>query len=348
MSQPKKTYNDLKTNIINAGRCVSCGTCEAVCPVNAIELKETIPQLIGNCIECGICYGNCPPASFNEADMEQRVFGRTHKPEETLTGIYTKAYQARSTQEDIHEKAQDGGVVTALLTQFLDDGGDGVIVAGLETDKIWVPKPVVAQTREEVIKAAGTKYTPSPALKAVKQAVKEMKLEKIAVVGTTCQMRGLSLATVGPLKNKKIADVVALKIGLFCMETFNYESYMQYLRENDVEPGIVTKFEIKNGRFYAWNGEERLHRAKLAKVKPLIRSSCEYCNDFASEYSDISVGNVGSEAGYSTVIVRNEKGQKILDAALKSGLIEATSIPDFEKGETLVHKLAEMKKKSHK
>ncbi len=34
-------------------------------------------------------------------------------------------------------------------------------------------------------------------------------------------MRGLSLATMGPMKNKKIADAVALKIGLFCMETFS-------------------------------------------------------------------------------------------------------------------------------
>ncbi len=346
MSQLKKTYNDLKTDIIDTGRCVSCGACEAVCPVNAIELIETIPELVGNCIECGICYGNCPAASFNEDDMEQRVFGRTRKNEERLTGIYKKAYQAKATQEDIHKKAQDGGVVTALLAQFVDDGGDGVIVAGLEEDKIWVPKPTVAKTREDIIKAAGTKYTPSPALKAVKQAVKDMKLEKIAVVGTTCQMRGLSLATVGQLKNKNIADVVALKIGLFCMETFNYDSYMQYLKENEVDPSMVTKFEIKNGRFYAWNGEERLHRAKLAKVKPLIRSNCTYCTDFASEFADISVGNVGSEAGYSTVIVRNDKGQKILDAAVKSGLIEATPIPDFEKGETLVHKLAEMKKKS--
>lgn len=279
--------------------------------------------------------------------MDQKVFGRTRKPNEKLTGIYQKAYQAKTTQEDIHNKAQDGGVVTALLNQFLNDGGDAVIVADLEEDKIWVPKPTVAKTREEIIKAAGTKYTPSPTLVGVKKAVKTEKLEKIAVVGTTCQMRGLSLATSGPLKNKKIADAVDLKIGLFCMETFNYDSYMQYLKDKDVDPGQVTKFEIKNGRFYAWNGEERLLRVRLSKVKPLIRSTCEHCTDFASEYSDISVGNVGSPAGYSTVIVRNEKGQNILDAAINSGIITAIPIDDFEKQETLVHKLAEMKKSSH-
>ncbi|TRO50679.1 4Fe-4S dicluster domain-containing protein [Candidatus Bathyarchaeota archaeon] len=348
MSQgKKKTFNDLKSDIIDTGLCISCGTCEAVCPVIVIKLEKTIPKLIGKCIECGICYANCPRASLNEEELEQKVFGRTRKPIEKLTGIYQKAYYAKATADDIQKRAQDGGIVTALLTQFLADGGGGVIVAGLEEDMVWVPKPVVAKTREEVVKAAGSKYTPSPALVGVKQAVKEEKLEKIAVVGTTCQMRGLSLAMMGSMKNKKIADSVALKIGLFCMESFNYDDLMKYLKENEVDPKRVTKFEIKNGRFYAWAGEERLHRAKLDKVKPLIRSGCLHCTDFASEFSDISVGNVGSPDGYSTVLVRNEKGQQILEAAIKSGIIEAAPIEDFDKGETLVHKLAEMKKTSH-
>ncbi|MCJ7731068.1 Coenzyme F420 hydrogenase/dehydrogenase, beta subunit C-terminal domain [Candidatus Bathyarchaeota archaeon] len=347
MSQVKKTFNDLKSDIIDSGLCVSCGTCEAVCPVNVIKLVDTLPELVGKCIECGICYGNCPSASFDEKSLEEKIFGRKRKPEEQLIGVYQKAYAAKTTSSDIQTHAQDGGVVTALLTQFLKDGGDAVIVAGLEADKIWVPTPVVAKSREEVIKAAGSKYTPSPSLVGVKKAVKEDKLEKIAVVGTTCQMRGLSLATMGPLRNKKIADAVALKIGLFCMETFVYADFMNYLKENEVDPGRVTKFEIKNGRFYAWAGEERLHRAKLDKVKPLIRTSCTHCKDFTSEFADISVGNVGSPDGYSTVIVRNEKGKQILESAIKSGIIEAEPIEDFDKGETLVHKLAEMKKSSH-
>ena len=348
MSQgKKKTFDDLKKDIIDTGLCISCGTCEAVCPVNVIKLEKTIPTLIGKCIECGICYADCPRASLNEDELDQKVFGRARKPKEKLTGIYEKAYYAKATASDIQEHAQDGGVVTALLIQFLADGGDGVVVAGLEENMVWVPKPIVAKTREEVVKAAGSKYTPSPAMVGVKEAVKVEKLEMIAVVGTTCQMRGLSLAMLGPMRNKKIADAVALKIGLFCMESFNYDDLMKYLKDNEVDPGRVTKFEIKNGRFNAWAGEERLHRAKLDKVKPLIRSGCLHCTDFASEYADISVGNVGSPDGYSTVIVRDEKGQQILDAAIESGLIEAAPIEDFDKGETMVHKLAEMKKTSH-
>jgi coenzyme F420 hydrogenase subunit beta len=334
-------------DIINTDHCVSCGACEAVCPVNVIELINTIPNLIGKCIDCGICYGNCPVVEFDEPGMDEKIFGRLRKPGEENTGIYQEVYVAKTTSNEILKKAQDGGVVTAILTQFLENGGDGVIVAGLKSNEIWVPSPIIAKTRNEIIKAVGTKYTPSPSMIGVKRAVKEEKLRKIAVVGTTCQIRGLSLVTMGPLKNKRFSDAVSLKIGLFCMETFTYSSFIKYLNENNVDPGKVTKFEIKKGRFYAWAGDERLHRAKLSKVKPLIRPACGYCHDFTSEYSDISVGNVGSPAGFSTVIVRTEKGQKILESAIKSGLVSAEPLSDFEKGATIIHRLAKMKKTSH-
>ncbi len=62
----KKDIQQLKTDIIDSEKCVSCGTCEAVCPVNVIKLQDTIPDLVGKCIECGICYGNCPAVSFDE------------------------------------------------------------------------------------------------------------------------------------------------------------------------------------------------------------------------------------------------------------------------------------------
>lgn len=347
MSQRKKNFTDLKSEIIDCDKCVSCGACEAVCPVNVIELVNLVPTLVGDCIECGICLGNCPSSDFDSDGLELIIFGRNRSPRENYTGIYQNAYSAKATPQDIYTSAQDGGVVTALLAQFLKDGGEAVIVAGLEKERIWIPTPVIAKTKDEIIQAAGTKYTVSPTLIGVKKAVKEENLRNIAVVGTTCQMRALSLITKGPLKNMRIANAIDLKIGLFCMETFNYMSFMDYLNNNNVIPSNVTKFEIKNGRFYAWNGEERLHRARLSKVKNLIRSCCTHCIDFTSEYTDISVGNVGSPSGFSTVLIRTNRGKKAFEAAIKSGILIAEEIKEFDKGDTLVHKLAKIKKTSH-
>ena len=347
LSSDKISFTNLIVDVVDQDSCVACGACEAACPVNVIKLDNFIPTLVGECIKCGICYSNCPRTDFDDETLEELIHGRTRIESEKLTGVYSQIYAARAIPSDIRERAQDGGIVTTLLTQFLEDGGNAVIVAGLDNIRPWLPEPTIARTREEIVKAAGTKYTPSPTLIGLKKAVKEEKLEKIAVVGTPCQIRGLTRLTTGPMKNIRYMNSVDLKVGLFCMETFNHDSFIEYLSDNDVDPSKVTKFEIKNGRFYAHAGEERLHRARLKKVKSLIRSCCSQCDDFTSEYADISVGNVGSPSGYSTVLVRTERGKKALGSAIDAGIIEAELIDDFEKGETLVHKLAEMKKSSH-
>jgi coenzyme F420 hydrogenase subunit beta len=278
--------------------------------------------------------------------MDETIHGRTRRENERLTGVYRAVYAARTNREDIRVKAQDGGVVTSLLYQFLMDGGDAVVVAGLEDDGIWLPTPVVVKDVEAVVENAGTKYTPSPTLVGVKKAVKDEKLGNIAVVGTACQMRGLSRLTQGKSRNKRFSDSVGLKVGLFCMETFNHGDLMDYLESNGVEPGKVTKFEIKKGRFYALQGDEVLHRSRLKNVKSLIRPCCHACDDFTSEFSDVSVGNVGSPSGWSTVIVRTERGEKVFKSAVEAGLIELTPLEGFEEGETLVHRLAKSKKDS--
>jgi coenzyme F420 hydrogenase subunit beta len=45
------------------------------------------------------------------------------------------------------------------------------------------------------------------------------------------------------------------------------------------------------------------------------------CRDFDAELADVSIGSVGSPNGYSTVIIRTEKGEEIKNAVeLKEGV----------------------------
>jgi coenzyme F420 hydrogenase subunit beta len=345
MSEEKKIVHDLIEDVVRTDLCVTCGTCVAVCPVSVIELRNGVPELVGECIECGLCYSNCPRTDFNINEMDNRVFNRGRSSIEEIVGVYSKVYKARTKVPEIYERAQDGGVVSSILTSFISEGGDGVIVAGLDETKTWVPRPVIGKTSEDIIGAAGTKYTSSPTLLGVKEAVKSQKLENIAVVGTPCQIRGLSKLTEGKFRNKKYSDAVKLKLGLFCMETFRYDDWIEYLENNNIDPEEVTKFEIKNGRFYAKKGDEVIHKTKLKNVKDLVRPCCHHCDDFTCEYSDVSIGNVGSPDGWSTVIVRNKKGEKALRKAEKADLIELEPFEDFDEGKSLVHRLAKMKKK---
>jgi len=66
--QPVHTTNFIASS--RPGGCTGCGTCVAVCPVNAVSLvssqdphhpKRRTVQLAGNlCLGCGVCVRNCP------------------------------------------------------------------------------------------------------------------------------------------------------------------------------------------------------------------------------------------------------------------------------------------------
>ena len=51
--------------------CISCGACEAECPVGAISEGDGKYQIDPEtCIECGACEGVCPSARPNRADFQ--------------------------------------------------------------------------------------------------------------------------------------------------------------------------------------------------------------------------------------------------------------------------------------
>lgn len=48
--------------------CVSCGACEAQCPVGAISMGDAHFEIDADqCISCGACAGACPTGSISEA-----------------------------------------------------------------------------------------------------------------------------------------------------------------------------------------------------------------------------------------------------------------------------------------
>jgi coenzyme F420 hydrogenase subunit beta len=333
------------TEVIRAGKCVSCGACEAVCPVNTIKLDNGIPKLVGLCIACQMCYWNCPIANFDVPFMEQQVFGRTRSDEEASIGVHRSIQAVRAKDEGILRRAQDGGAVSAILYQFLSDGGKGAVVTGVEEERPWAAKPIVVTSKEGILEGAGTKYTSSPTMVGVASAVQEYALGKFSVVGTPCQIKAIRNIETLPRSDERIRAAVALRIGVFCMETFSYSSFMEYLEKEGIDPVKVDKFEIKSGRFIAKEGGEEVYNVKLSKVKELVRPCCHTCGDFSAEFSDLSVGNVGSPDGWSTVIVRTETGERALHAAAEAGLIDLQPIKVGKGGLGLVKRLASIKSK---
>jgi coenzyme F420 hydrogenase subunit beta len=66
--------------------------------------------------------------------------------------------------------------------------------------------------------------------------------------------------------------------------------------------------------------------------------------DYTSELADISIGGVGSPAGRSTVLIRNEKGKDIFEGVIEKGYVEAVPLEEVKPGIGLVKRLANTKK----
>ena len=52
--------------VVDPGKCVGCGSCESVCPVEAIKVQESVAKVDEDtCIECGACTNECPAEAIS-------------------------------------------------------------------------------------------------------------------------------------------------------------------------------------------------------------------------------------------------------------------------------------------
>lgn len=335
-------------NVIGADRCCLCGTCVASCPLQSIGIVDGVPKLLGLCYACGACYSGCPQtveALENRKEMELAVFGRTREEDE-LSGIYKTAYAARTKIERIKDKGQDGGVVTTLLYAAFEEGLiDSAIVSAMSNKEPWKPVPKIATTVAEIVSAAGTKYAASPNISLLGEFHWGYSLNKIAVVGVPCQVYGVKRLQFFPGAATKYAEKVKYIVGLFCMENYPYEKlFLKYIVEQKgLDLAEITKFDIKKGKFLAYKDEEIVLEVPIAETKDYTLGSCHTCPDLTAEFADISVGSIGSPLGWSTVLVRTDKGEELWNAVIKKDYLEIKDLKEVKPGIKSVNKLSKVK-----
>lgn len=305
-------------SIVDSEFCAKCGTCEIVCPNNFIAFDEK-PFLAEECRRDGngMCHEVCPRVSSGRYQISIRE------------DFFEEYYYAKGDSE-----GQDGGVVTDYLKYLIDSNKiDGAIVVG---DSKWKPISLVIKDSDALKHAAKSKYSISP-LSALKKAG-ELGLKKVAVVGLPCQIEGLRKLQYHSFlakHEKELGDAglppklpeIEYLIGLFCTEKFELATIKDLLAEKDISIRDVTKFDVSNGKFIIETGEKTLE----LPVKDIeLASGCKVCRDFASDLADVSVGSVGSPEGYSTVVIRTNKGADIKDAFELNEDVDIKSIEKLE------------------
>ena len=320
-------YEELESEVIEDGLCTYCGACVAACPLfhlKWLEGRPKRPEKKAACEDCEVCYHACHRTMFDKAAIEEEIFGR-HRNEDEDIGIYKRAVAAKVSDERIHEKAQDGGVVTAILLYLLDAQLiDGAILTGKEED--WMPIPMVATSKEEIISAAGTKYGASPNLLKLRTAVIDDELDNICIVGLPCHVKAVRHLQ---HTNFDLAPAIKFVIGLFCHGNFKYERMIEGIAERGVNKCEVEKISVSKGVFHVRTRDTELS-ITLKEAGGWLSEYCQTCDDYSAELADISVGSKGSEEGWSSVILRTEKGEELFSELETKGYLKTKELDNFE------------------
>jgi len=265
---------------------------------------EGKPALKGKCTACGVCYNQCP---------------RTITTESSLIGNVRDIFTAKTMLTEV--KGQDGGVVTSMLLYALEEGLiDSAVVTVKNEEEPWKPLPIIAQTREDILRSQGSIYVHSLTMETLMSAIKRGS-RSIGFAGPSCNIDAvykLQNSPYGLLHMFMRANI--LKMGLFCMDTFNYEGLKTFLTSKGIPLSDVKEMKISKGKFSVKTDLE--HIFPLNDLDAFRNGSCTVCTDLTAEKADISFGGVGSKEGYTTVLARTGLGLELFKDAEDKGYIK--------------------------
>jgi coenzyme F420-reducing hydrogenase beta subunit len=361
-------------DVVEYDYCSSCGTCEAVCPLNApvvrrdpvdiskeknnyrkMELKteaffqgsDPFRTDVNPCVQCYACERVCPILDGFPIDEFDNIRLMKAGKSKTLKG-------------------QDGAAVSQILKSLMEQGEIDCAI-GVVRNENWATKLMVFTSPEDVANASGTKYTYQPVVAAMRDIhrayvesaetplispdghlreeargyidpVKRIlnKYEKVALVGVPCQVHGAHL-----FRNN--FNRIELIIGLICMESFSEEIMFSEIIPKIMGVNIwdVVKMNFHKGKFIVETRKET-KEVPIKAVAPMARKACHRCMDYTSYYSDITVGSVGSDDGWSTILVRTEKGEQYLNK------VQDMEYSDKPINTEIIRKLTAQKHKNNK
>lgn len=341
-----KGFGELEAEVVNAGHCTECRACVDLCAADgpaALEMDLGVFRFDADrCNGCGLCYAVCPEAPWAWDDLQDRyaldasAIGR----EQALTSAVTRSAAVK-------ERSADGGVVTSLLWYLIESGqADGAIL--VKPDGPLGPGLFVARTKDEVLASSGLRASRGASMATGAGVVTNLDLisflrrihkenpasrERLALVATPCQgytLRRLQQIGVAP------ATRVSPVLGLFCYEALplNKVQWQRFEEATGVRVEDVERIAMREALVLTTK-DGKTRKIDLDTASLLAGPNCLRCTDFTNRFADLSVGAVGSDPGYTTILVRTERGRALFDGALRGGYVAewTETFGDKDRGE---------------
>jgi formate dehydrogenase subunit beta len=234
-------------------------------------------------------------------------------------------YIARSSDKEIVEKAECGGVVTSLLKFALENKwADAVVAVKARDGNRYDGIPVVITDPAEIAETGGALHCASPNIaRFLKEYLDGAFNQKTAVVAKPCDAK----AIIELAKRNQINLDNLLVIGLNCTGTLpSAKAKTMFREEFEVEPSDVVSEDIEDNELMIRlkdGSEKKKDLAELEEKGRGRRENCRRCETNIPTMADLACGKWGTSDKNSTFIeVCSEKGSEFVEAAIEAGNIK--------------------------
>ena len=274
------------------------------------------------CSDCGLCdsrwvaYVRTACAFLNQQfeRLEEKAHGRSRdldNADELYFGVHQRMTTARLAAPI--EGAQWTGIVSRLGVRALESGlVDAVLCVQQSPDDRFTPVPVLARTPEQVLAARVNKPTLSPNLQVLEQ-LPGSGIRRLLAIGVGCQIQAL----------RAVQDTLPLDalyvLGLPCVDNVSRSGLQTFLESASRSPATVVHYEfMQDFRIHFRHSDGSAETVPFfgldtPKLKDVFAPSCLSCFDYTNAGADLVVGYMGASFGRQWVVVRNPKGQQLLD-----------------------------------
>lgn len=330
--------------ICTGGICTACGACENICPKQCVRRENTVSSITmlkgDSCIGCGLCEKVCPGNG------------------EPIVNEPTTAYAAHSSDADTRDKSASGGIASTLYKYCIEQG---YTVVGAELGADYECRLRIADQLDQIIGFQNSKYTYSFADRVYREVKDKLDDGKaVFFIGLPCQVAAVRsyLKTANTNTDRFIAaDII-------CHGTPHPDYLPEHVRAIANRDGFKAggvffrdpKYKTNKYAFTIYD-ESIFAESKFAEASPkykkyvedddlyqigyhsalIYRDACYSC-----KYSQLSRGGDLTFGDYhvksvddcdidtekkSLILVNTEKGQELLQQAIKAGMVDAIERP---------------------
>lgn len=309
--------------------CSGCTACQAICPVDAIEMIRDVegfryPKINKEkCINCNTCINVCPNV---KKSSENSII---------------EAYGAKLKDLESRMTSRSGGAFIALSDYILKQDG---VIYGSVLNKDFSVSHARATTKEERDLFKGSKYVQSD-MQYIIRNVKEDLIagKKVLFSGTPCQVGGVLAATSKQMQNNLFT------IDILCHgvpSNMVYEEFLKYIEEKENKK--IKEFIFRDKSFgwsthyetFIFEDGSKISTGVFKKLfysHNILRPSCFKCNYAnTNRPADITIADFWGvdkinpefydEKGVSLAIINTEKGKEIFENVKKDMNIVDCSI----------------------